>query len=111
MEAAAGDIEIECYNCFSIGFHHCHQNIKAIKEFVCETCGNLKSPFQLVTDINNKTSVNCLWCNKSLTAQDIAEFRHILACPERKIQSFGEFFKYHCICSEVAAQKEWLLLK
>ena len=106
-----GEVDVECYKCFSIGFHRCYQYYTATREFVCETCGNLKSPFQLIKANLNNTSVRCLWCNKDLTGQDIAEFQHILACPERKIQSFSDFFKYHCICAEIAAQEKWLLLK
>lgn len=106
-----GQIDTECYKCFSIGPHRCYQKYSADREFVCETCGNLKSPFQIIKDQNNQTIIYCLWFNNTLTIKDLAQFGHILWCTERKVQTFSDFFKYHCICAEVATQKKWLLLK
>lgn len=106
-----GELGVECYKCFSLGYHRCYQNFTATKEFVCENCGNLKSPFQLIKDQNSNDCVICFWCNKNLTGKDIAELQHILACPERKIHNLNDFLKYQCICAKIALQEKWLLLK
>ena len=103
-----GDL-VECYKCFSIGPHNCYQNFNAEKEFVCENCGNLKSPFQFEIDQNNNLVVACLWCTKTLKEHDLAQYQHILWCPERKVPTFGDFFRYHCICAQVKAQEKWKL--
>lgn len=105
-----GDLA-ECYKCFSLGPHRCYQRFNAEKKFVCETCGNLKSPFGLKQDENQNKQYYCLWCNKSLQGKEITEFEHLLWCPERKIHSLGEFYKYHCVCAEVAIRGKWLLYK
>ena len=83
------DLE-ECYKCFSIGPHHCYQNHDAEKQFVCK-CGNLIFPLALK---HNKNI--CLWCG-----QDVAEFDHILVCSKRKVNTFHNLIRYHCICHQI----------
>ena len=86
----------ECYKCFSIGPHRCYQNYDATKQFVCK-CGNLIFPLAL-----KQNKICCSWCG-----QDVTDFNHILVCPERKVNSFPDFIRYHCICADI--KEKWVL--
>ena len=99
--------KLECYKCFSIGSHNCYQTFEAPRNWVCETCGNLKFPL-----IKEYSQISCSWCKSILLNwNNNIELQHILRCPKRPVNTYKEWTRYHCNCTEINSEPKWLLLK